>query len=285
MRVYIIADMEGATGVVHRADLGEAGTHHYHRACRWLTGDVNAAVQGAVSEGATEVVVSEGHAHMRNIRLDELHEAARLVRGPARWESRPLCQAAGLDASFALAFFVGFHTKAGTPRGLLSHTWAGAIVQSIHLNGREVGETAINAALCGHYGVPVGLVTGADDVVREARADLGDVEVACVKDAMGFDVASCLPPKRTHRLIADAAGRAVARAKSGAFSPQTLPSPVVAALRVHRREMADKMSLVPGLERVGPVALRVEAPDAMTAISTLWRAITEAFREPAAWLR
>lgn len=287
MRLYIIADMEGATGVVHRDDLMEDGTHHWQRACRWLTRDVNAAIEGAASRGVTAAVVSEGHAHMRNLLLDELDPRAELIRGPARWENRPLCQAAGLDDAFDLAFFVAFHSRAGTPGGLLSHTWAGAIVHSLHLNGREVGETAINAALCADRGVPVGLVTGADDVCREAASDLPGVETAEVKRALGFDIAACPPPAATQRRIREAAARAVDRARRGELQPYRLNNGpgCTARLSVHKRQMADRMGLVAGLERTGERELTARAASATAALTAVWRGVTEAFHEPAGWLR
>lgn len=285
MKLYIVADMEGATGIVHRDQLVAEGGAPFQAGCRLLTGDVNAVVEGAVSEGVTEVVVSEGHANMRNIVIEELHEAARLVKGPATFANKPLCQVQGLDESFQLAAFVGFHSRAGTPRGLLSHTWAGAIVHEITLDGRVVGETAINAAICGAYGVPVGLVCGADDVAAEARADLGDVEVGVTKKALGFNLAECWGPKATRKVLFEAGARAVRRAKGGALQPVRHGDPVVAELETHRREMADKMALVPGLERVGERRVRVRTKDVRDALSTLWHGVTLAFHEPADWLK
>jgi len=287
MRLYIIADMEGATGVVHRDDLMEDGGHHWQRARGWLTGDVNAAIAGAVSRGVTEVVVSEGHAHMRNLILDELDPRASLVRGPARWENRPLCQASALDPDFDLAFFIAFHSRAGTPGGLLSHTWAGAIVHSLHLNGQEVGETAINAAICADQGIPVALVTGADDVCREAGADLPWVETAAVKTALGFDIASCLPPGATGARIREAAARATERATRERLPLFSLRpgAGCTARLSVHRRQMADKMSLVPGLERTDEREMTARAETASEALSAVWRGVAAAFHEQPGWLR
>ncbi len=286
MRLYIIADMEGATGVVHRDDLIEEGTHHWQAARSWLTGDINASIEGAASRGVQSVVVSEGHAHMRNVLLDKLDARAALVRGPARWENRPLCQATGLDDDFDAAFLIAFHSRAGTRGGLLSHTWAGAIVHEIRLDGRVVGETAINAALCGDRGIPVVLVTGADDVCREAAADLGAVETVAVKTALGFDIATCLPPAWTRALIREAAARAIERVGRGQARPfQTGRGGCVAQLDVHKRQMADRMALVPGLERIGERTLEARAATATQALSTLWRGVAEAFHEPAAWLR
>jgi D-amino peptidase len=286
VKLFICADMEGATGIVHRDQLMTDGGAAYVAGCKLLTADIAAAVEGAVSEGVTEVVVSEGHAHMRNVNLEDLPAEARLVRGPATWTNKPLCQIAGLDESFDLAFFVGFHSRAGTPKGLLSHPWAGAIVHEITVNGRIFGETAINAAICGGFGVPVGLVCGADDVAKEARDDLGDVEVAITKKAMGFNIAECWSPKATLPRIREAAARAVRRHREGAFPRFAVPGPVVAELETHRREMTERMLLtVPGLERIGERRVRTEAADVRDALSTLWHGVTEAFHEPAGWLR
>lgn len=291
MKLFVCADMEGATGIVHRDQLLPEGGAPYVAGCKLLTADIAAAVEGAVSEGVTEVVVSEGHAHMRNVNLEDLPAEARLIRGPATWTNKPLCQIAGLDESFDLAFFVGFHSRAGTPRGLLSHTWAGAIVHEITVNGRVFGETAINAAICGGYGVPVGLVCGADDVAREAKEDLGDVEVAVTKKALGFNIAECWSPKATLPAIRMAAARAVRRHREGAFRPfvpegRAASPAFVAELETHRREMVERMLLtVPGLERIGERRVRTVAADVRDALSTLWHGVTEAFHEPAGWLR
>lgn len=286
MKLFICADMEGATGIVHRDQLLPEGGAPYVAGCKLLTGDIVAAIQGAVAEGVTEVVISEGHAHMRNVNLEDLPAEARLVRGPAAWAQKPLCQIAGLDDSFSLAFFLGFHSRAGTPGGLLSHTWAGAIVHEITVNGRVFGETAINAAICGDFGVPVGLVSGAHELAEEAQADLGDVEVAITKRSLGFNLAECWGPAATKLRIRDAAARAVGRAHMGRLRPFRVPGPVTAELETHRREMTDRMLLAAGdLERIGERRVRVVAPSAKDALAALWRGVTEAFHEPQGWLK
>ena len=60
MKLFMVADMEGATGITHRDQLLESGGKRYWDGCGLLTGDINAVVEGAVSEGVTEVIVSEG---------------------------------------------------------------------------------------------------------------------------------------------------------------------------------------------------------------------------------
>lgn len=289
MKVFICADMEGATGIVHKDQLLPDGGPAYAAGCALLTADVAAACEGALAARATEILISEGHAHMRNIALEALPPQARLLRGPAAWPQKPHCQVAGLDPSYTVALFVGFHSRAGTPGGLLSHTWAGAIVHEITVNGAVVGETAINALLCGAHGIPVGLVAGADDLIAEATADLapcGPVSFVSTKQPFGFNLAACWPPSRTGPALREAASAAVTRAATGQLRPLTVSGPVVATLDTHRREMADRMLLAtPGLRRDGPRRVVAEAPTVTDALGTLWRAVTEAFHEPQGWLR
>jgi len=285
MKLYIVADMEGATGISHGDQLMETGGARYQSGCRLLTGDVNAVIEGAMTEGVTEVLISEGHANMRNILVEELHPAARVIRGPAQWTQKPGCQVAGLTADMDLGMFVGFHSRAGTPGGLLSHTWAGAVVHKLSINGREAGETLINAALLGEVGIPVALVCGADDLAREAKADLGDVEVAVLKTTMGSQLAACWGPKRTLPLLREAAATAVRRHRDGAFSPTKLSTPTRVDLEVKDDRMAIRMSAVPGVSREGRRALHIEAASVTDALALAWRAISEVFHTPDGWLK
>jgi D-amino peptidase len=222
---------------------------------------------------------------MRNVLIEELHPAARVVRGPAVWDSKPLCQVAHLPDDADLGALVGFHSRAGTPRGLLCHTWAGAVVHRLTINDAEVGETAIDAAILGDKGVPVGLVCGADDLAREARADLGDVECAITKEAIGFNLAACPGPKKTWPLLRDAAARAVKRHREGAFEPLVIEGPVTVTIEVLRDAQAQRMALVPEVERLDRRLVSCGGPTATHALSLAWRAIQEVFHTPDDWLR
>ena len=284
MKIFIAVDMEGATGVAHREHLLPGG-NDYERARRWLTGDVNAAVEGAVAAGADEVFVNDGHGNMRNLIIDELHEAARLVVGPAQSRNKPLVQVTGIEeGGFEAVMLVGFHSRAGTPGGLLSHTWVGMLVHEIRLNGKVAGETLLDAAIVGHYGAPVVLVTGADDVCREARADLGhDLPVVEVKRALGPSACASLTPKRAQQLIRAASEQAVReRAKR---KPTVTSTPVTMDLEFHRREMALR-ALDTGLgTAVGDRCVRYVAKDVPTCAIALWRGLEEALREDGAFLK
>lgn len=284
MKVFIAVDMEGATGVAHREHLLPGG-NDYEKARRWLTSDVNAAVEGAVAAGATEVYVNDGHGNMRNLLIDDLHEAARLVVGPAQARNKPLVQVTGIEeGGFEAAMFVGFHSRAGTPNGLLSHTWVGMLVHEIRLQGKPAGETLLDAAIVGSYGTPVVLVTGADDVVREAKADLGDdLETVEVKRVLGPSATATFTPKRARGLIREAAERAVrGRARR---RPWRTTAPVTMEVDFHRREMALR-ALDTGLGSLaGDRCVRYTGSDVPSVARDVWRGLEEAMREDGSFLK
>jgi len=184
MRVYISIDMEGVAGVVHEDQTDPVDPRHsaeYNRFRRLMTGEANAAVEGALAAGARTVVVNDSHWLMRNLIAEELNPAAELISGnPKRWS-----MVEGVDAGFDAALFVGYHARAGTRQATIDHTYTDR-VHEVRLNGRPVGELAINAALAGTHGVPVAMVSGDQALAAEARDLLGPaVETIVVKQAVG----------------------------------------------------------------------------------------------------
>ncbi|HZM26289.1 MAG TPA: M55 family metallopeptidase, partial [Gemmatimonadales bacterium] len=158
MRVYISVDMEGIAGVVHEDQTNPVDPRcaaEYARFRKLMTGEANAAVEGALAGGASQVVVNDSHWEMRNLLPEDLHEAAELLSGgPKR-----LSMLEGIEADFDAAVFIGYHAKAGTAGAILDHTMMDAI-RDVRLNGRSMGELGLNAALAGAHGVPVALVSG-----------------------------------------------------------------------------------------------------------------------------
>lgn len=286
MRIFISADMEGVTGVVHRDQLVPEGKT-YERARKLMTADVNAAITGALREApGAEFVVCDGHGVMRNLILEELHEAAQLVVGPAHPANKPLCQSQGCDETFELAFFTGYHSRAGTPGGLLSHTWVGAAVTNIRINGEIVGETALNAVVVGHWDIPVGLVSGAHELEAEARETIPDGFVwVGTKTTYGPTAALCLPPAKTHKLLNEGAAEAVRRFKAGKLKPHKPKCPVSISVEFHRREMAAKAAEVQGIERVDERTIVATADTTIAAAERAWKAVARAQDEEPGWLK
>ncbi len=192
VRIYVSVDIEGISGVVH-ADMMMPGQTEYGRGRMLMTKDANAAIEGLVQAGADDILVADGHGPMRNLLIEELHEAAALMTGTG--DAREACQLEGADSgSFDAAVFVGYHAMARTMNAIHPHTIAGAVVSEIRINGRPHGETGINAAVLGSMGIPTIMVTGDQALVKEARDFLGDgVETVQVKEARGHNAAICRP--------------------------------------------------------------------------------------------
>jgi D-amino peptidase len=247
MKILIAADMEGVTGVVH---WDQVTTSHpeYTRFRRLMTGDVNAAIRGAYEGGASEVIVTDGHSYGRNILIEELDPRARLNSGTPS----PLSMVQGVDSGVAGVFFVGYHARIGTQNAILEHTWSDERVANVWINGEMFGEIGLNAAVSGHFGVPVILISGDQAACAEAAALLGPLETVVVKQATGRFSAECLPPTVTQEMIQAGARQAVARLKAGK-SPQPLhvATPVHLALDFVQSEMADKAAVLPGAQRKG----------------------------------
>lgn len=256
LKVYISADLEGISGVVGREQTGESPEFEAARAL--MAGEVNAAVDGAFAAGATEVVVNDSHGDMRNLGASAVDQRALLVSG----SPKPLSMVEGIDGTFAAAMFVGYHARVGTP-GVMSHTYMGAVVYDALVNGTPVGETAINAAVAGTFGVPVAMVSGDSRLVEEARSFLGPIEAAAVKEPLSSLAAKCLSPERARSLIRETAERAVRR--RGEFKPFTFQPPVRIEVSFLRSTMAEAASLVPGTRRVDERTLSFSSADYIEA--------------------
>ena len=281
MRIIISVDMEGATGVCHREHLLPGGDD-YQRARGWLTGDVNAAVRGAFESGASEVLVADGHGTMRNILLDDLHPNARLLTGPAQPGNRPLAQLGALDhGRFDAAMLVGYHSRAGTPGGLLAHTWIGMVVSEIRLNGRPASEAMLNMAVLGHYGIPVVMASGADDFCAQMREDFGDkIELAEVKQALGPTAVVTLPLLEAQARIFEAARIGL---ESGGLT-YTVDAPIRIEVDLHRDAMRER-ALEMGAEAVGRLGFAYEGDDVITVTERIWQTLVHVTREDTAFLR
>jgi len=240
MKVFISADMEGTTGVTAWDDVSP-GKPAYERFRKLLTADVNAAIEGAIEAGATEILVNEAHGGMRNILIEDLNPKARMITGSM---GKRLCMMEGIDESFVAVFLIGYHARAGTDAGVLHHTLTGSIY-NFWINGVLVGETGISASLAGYYGVPIALVSGDDKMAKEAKELLGDVEMAEVKVGVDRYTARCLPPKESGERIKQAAVRALERINE--LKPYKVETPVKFEVEFTSVGMASLASALPGV--------------------------------------
>jgi D-amino peptidase len=209
VRVHVISDIEGCAGIVKWAQTG-GDSPLYQEGRRLYTEEINAAVRGAKSAGAREIVVMDCHGaggdYTFNSLLPDLLDPDCEFVVQNEWTEYTQFLEEGCDA----ALFVGMHAMAGTPDGVMSHTVSGQAWQSVKFNGTLVGETGINAALCGTWNCPVLLVTGDRATCREATALLGDgLTTVEVKTGLGRFSARSLPALKAREVIEDGAKRAL----------------------------------------------------------------------------
>lgn len=246
MKVYIGTDMEGVNGVVTREHTHREGREH-DRARAWLTAEVNAAVEGVIAAGATDVVVEDGHGTSRNIVPDLLHPKARLITGQVT--SLPPSMVHGLDASFDATVLIGYHARAGTPMANLDHTSWSQTVRHVRVNDQEVGETSIMGAYGGAHGVPLVCVSGDDALGRELDQLHPKIEQAVVKKALGRYVCEMLPLAEGHALIRERARRGVERREE--IGPFRFTTPTTIKLEFLHPLYADLAEMVPLCTRTG----------------------------------
>lgn len=252
MKVFVAVDMEGIAGLVQ---WDEAQVELQRRL---MTEEVNAAARGAFAGGATEVFAGESHGGMRNLLPELLDPRLGYLSG----QPKPMNHMAGVNGSFDLAIFLGYHSRAGTLHGVMAHTFAGSIF-SLSFNGIEVGEIGTDAALCGYHGVPVGLVAGDRAACNEALALLGDVNTVAVKEGVSRSAARCLPLARARELIEAAATDAVKRAAD--FKPFTFDGPVVAQVTFIDPSYADSAEYLDFVTRVDGRTISFEGADYLEA--------------------
>ncbi len=234
MKVFISFDMEGVAGIVDWSQCRGPG-QAYEEGRRLLLGEVNAAIDGALEAGATEIVCNDSHGTMNNLDPSELHGQASYVSG----RHKPLYMMQGLDATADLVFMVGYHGSISGESSVLSHTYNPSVISHVELNGIRVGESGINALVALACQAPVGLITGDQQTIDEADPFLADAELVVVKESLTRFGAVNLHPEVARELITDGARRAVERAAVEesevweiAAAPAGVAVPQVATLRV-----------------------------------------------------
>jgi D-amino peptidase len=255
LKIFVSADMEGIWGVVH-ADQTSPSSPEYGPARKWMVEDVNAVITGLFDAGAAEVVVNDSHGTMRNIVADQLNPKASLISGTPK----PLSMMQGIDATYDAAALVGYHSRAGTAPAILDHTISGGTIRSIRINGQELPELGINAAIAGYYKVPVILLTGDTETCSQAKAILGDgLVTAAVKEATGRLAARMFPAEQARQRLREAAREAIA--KRGAVQPFRINAPYTFDVEFHNSGQAEMPLMMPGVKRTGARSVSFTATD------------------------
>src|SRR4030095_1905927 len=254
LKIYMSDYMEGVFGVVTNEQLGPQG-FEYQRFREFMTNEVNAAIEGAFAGGATQVVVSDSHGNGQNLLIEKLNRDVLLVRS---WP-RPLMMMQGIDESFAGVIFIGYHSSTTSMEGLRPHPISSARLADVKLNDLSVSEAGLNAAIAGHFNVPVIMISGDNIVVKEPTALLGNIEGAVVKWASGFHSATTMMPEPSYNLIREKDQKAVQRIKD--FKPYKVTAPVKLEVRFKNYRPSEVLSYLSIVQRTDSHSIRFVGKD------------------------
>ncbi|MEU3003074.1 M55 family metallopeptidase [Streptomyces sp. NPDC007020] len=270
MKALISVDMEGISGIVHSSETNPE-RYDYQRGRELMTAEANAVIAGVLdAEPTADVLVADAHGTFRNLLPEQLDRRARLVRG----KPRALNMLAVLDEETDAALFVGYHVRAGEGPGVLAHTMNGEILdvrvtgqapgEAGATTGHSLGEIGLNAAMAGHLGVPVVLLSGDDAACAEAAELIPAAVTVPVKEALGMAAAVTLHPEEARDRLRRAAAEAVSRRTE--IPPLVLTGPLDVEVDLASPHTVDLATLVPGVSRTaGARTVTFTAPDYGTA--------------------
>lgn len=250
MRVLIMTDMEGVSGIVVWNQVS-GGDPMYEEGRKLYTEEINAAVRGAKRAGANQIVVVDCHGAGGGWTFNSL--IPELLDSDCEWVAHhPWSRYTEFfDQKCDACLLIGMHAKAGTPNGVLCHTISTTHWRDLYFNDDCVGEVGINAAVCGAFGVPILLVTGDEAVCQESRELLGSgLTTVAVKKGLTQFSARQIPPVKARKMIEQGAYGALQNLNAVAPYVPTQPT----SITIHLNQAKDSLAYIKrqGVEILDP---------------------------------
>jgi D-amino peptidase len=265
LNVFISFDIEGISGVSSWREVADkSSTLPLYR--KIATDEVNAAIRGirAGSKKTGEIIVCDSHGQGENLIITDLEPGVSVIKG----SPRRYYMVEGINDDFDILFCIGYHAMVGSQRGGMDHTYSSSVLYNIRINGRYVGETEINAAVAGYYGVPLGLVSGDDILAREIRTFFGTgVEMVITKYGISRFSAKCRLPQDVHKELERKAQHAVQNLR--VLKPFRFKKPIKAEFELMTSVMGDMIEPVPGIKRKAARVCTFTAKDILEFYSIL----------------
>lgn len=239
MKVYLSADMEGASGISAFNQV-KRNSKEFEAYRRTWTMDINQLVEGAIAGGADEIHVNEGHDEMNYIYPDLIHPKARLIEGRLKSKN----QMEGIDDSFDVAFIL-CHARAGQ-QGVLSHSFIAPDIWEMRLNGEPIGEVGLNMVMASQFGVPVGLIIGDDTTYAEAKELVPNINAVVTKDCITQFTANCRSHEEVMSQLYAQAEKTVKNAKEFALYKPKAPYTLDVTFTIPA--MTELISYIPGVK-------------------------------------
>ena len=210
--------------------------------------ELNCIIEALLDAGADHITLNDAHGSMDNLNLSELNSKVELITG----KPKPVSMVTGLDETYNCVIFAGYHSKAGSEKGVLAHTFS-TIYKNVKLNDVSVGEIELNAVYAGLNKVPVALLTGDYTACEQAKESLKTISTVCVKKAISTTAAICRPEEE---LFEDLREKTLSLIKNlGEFGLYIQNPPYKLELEFVDRKMADIAELLPCVERISDASV------------------------------
>jgi len=245
MKAYISVDMEGLPGVSSLTMLGPGNTQ-FSRASSIMTRLVNTVVEELSNQGFDEIYVADSHGLMTNIDYLELDSRATLIQG----YPRPFSMVTLIDSGFDAALFIGYHSAAGTPHGILDHTMSGRTFAEIRVNGRRVSEFILNSLYAGEHGVPVILLAGDEYLTNEVSEYSPWTVFVALKKGVSRYAAVYQGIDKVSEALREGVVKAVKKLKKNEVKPLKWETPYRVELVLRDSLLADILETLPVFKRL-----------------------------------
>lgn len=256
MKVLMMTDLEGVAGVVSFTPQVFNTSPYYNQAKQLLTGEINAAIEGALDAGASDILVIDGHG-AGGVCYENLHPVARLMHGRPLI---PVCRWAEYFTGFDVGMMIGQHAMAGLRAANMNHTQSADAIDWIKLNGQMIGEIAQFAMFIGSLDIPLIFLAGDDDACREAEQLIPNIVTASVKTGLGRNSAISCGVSEARRLIREGSTKAIAQHHKTPIAPSRPAGPFVLEKRFFHTDFADSVE-ASGYERVDGQTVRKRGDD------------------------
>lgn len=259
MKLYISVDMEGLAGITNWKDETEDRERFRNAMNEQVEWVLEGISKSKHNKEITHIYIADSHGGGQNLSYDRLNdkdERVWLVSG----SPRPQYMMPAMDDSFDMVFLVGYHAGAGEAASSMDHTYSGASVQNIYINGQLMNEGTINSAYAGIvHKVPVGLIIGDSGLERQMKGEgmMPWPEFVCTKQSLSRFSAVYKPKK----LLKEETIAAVKKALDENERPQlyTMQAPYHCRMDLTNAAKCDQVQQMPGIHRTAGRTVEFES--------------------------
>jgi D-amino peptidase len=246
MKAFISVDLEGMPYIVIPGHLSLKGSL-YNEARKIATKVTLIVAEELNKNGFDEIVIADSHGPMVNLLVDDLPEYVEIIRG----YPRPVSMVSGVEEGCDVALFLGYHAKFGTAKSSFDHTYSGGTINKLEVNGVAVSEFLLNAYAAGESNVPVILVAGEAQLLKDDVKKYAPwAEIVALKHSLSRVAAKSYSMARIEKDLRKAAMRAVANFQKDKVKLLTAEKPVKIKVTFLKSHFADVAELLPAVNRI-----------------------------------